>query len=179
MNKMVEKNKKDIVRQIHSMVTADRKEMKKAEQGGAWNKWLDIAKENAEKLKIIIKEHGWPTISKFGKQASRGTWFITQHADHDLSFQKQALRLMEEAAAKKSTAILKPNLAFLRDRVLVNQGKKQLYGTQFYLNKSGKFVPRPIQDLKNVDERRTKFGLPALQDYIESAKKYKPRRKRL
>jgi hypothetical protein len=47
---------------------------------------------------------------------------------------------------------------------LVNEGKKQLFGTQFYKNKKCIFRPRPIRDMKNLDKRRKKYGLPPFSD---------------
>lgn len=169
------KNHKNIARQIHAMVVFDQKEMNKAKQNGLWNKWLDITKKNSEKLRTIIKKYGWPTIGLVGKRSSRWAWFIVQHADHDPHFQKKCLEFMKEAWRKNPADILMSNIAFLIDRTLVNQGKKQLYGTQFYLNKRGKFVPRPIVGkLKAIDKKRSEYGLPPLQNYLEAARKYKP-----
>ena len=49
-------------------------------------------------------------------------WLLIQHQDNDVELQKQCL--------KRCNFELKNN-AFLTDRVLINQGKKQIYGTQF------------------------------------------------
>lgn len=50
------------------------------------------------------------------------------------------------------------NIAYLEDRVRVNHGLPQLYGTQFY--KEGElFGPRPIEDIANLDARRAAAGL--------------------
>lgn len=48
---------------------------------------------------------------------------------------------------------------------MVNQGKKQKYGTQFYLNKNGELIPRPIYDKKNLNKRRRKVGLENFTRY--------------
>jgi hypothetical protein len=171
------KNYKNIARQIHTMVVLDQKEMRRAKQSGLWNKWLGVTKKNSEKLKIIIKKYGWPTIGLVGKRASRGAWFIVQHSDHDLRFKKRCLGLMKEAWRKNPADILMPNIAFLTDRILANEGKKQLFGTQFYFDKRGKFVPRPIAGgLKVIDKKRSEYGLPPLQDYLEAAREHKPTR---
>ncbi|WP_426701945.1 DUF6624 domain-containing protein [Rhodanobacter sp. Col0626] len=46
----------------------------------------------------------------------------------------------------------------LTDRVLRNQGKPQLYASQFMLAKDGSLVPEPTMDLARVDERRAMMG---------------------
>ena len=50
--------------------------------------------------------------------------------------------------------VAKNNIAFLTDRILVNKGMEQIYGTQFYRNKAGKPVQKPIKDIDNIDRRR-------------------------
>ena len=60
--------------------------------------------------------------------------------------------------------VSKANLAYLIDRVLVNEGKKQLYGTQFWFM-NGKMEPRPIEDEANIDKRREEMGLGSFADY--------------
>jgi hypothetical protein len=65
--------------------------------------------------------------------------------DHDVKFQEYCLNLMKNAS---DGDVLKKQIAYLTDRILVNTGKKQLYGTQFYLNKKGVYGPRPIKDLE-------------------------------
>jgi hypothetical protein len=52
------------------------------------------------------------------------------------------------------------------DRVLVNQGKKQVYGTQFDTDQAtGKCEPKPIEDPDHVDERRIRAGMGTLAEY--------------
>jgi len=105
----------------------------------------DVREIRKELLKKIIKEIGWPVISKVGKEASQAAWLVAQHADHDVKFQEYCLNLMKNAS---DGDVLKKQIAYLTDRILVNTGKKQLYGTQFYLNKKGVYGPRPIKDLE-------------------------------
>ena len=47
------------------------------------------------KMKEIIAFHGWPTISKFGADTDAQAWLLVQHADHDLQFQEQCLKLLQ------------------------------------------------------------------------------------
>lgn len=57
--------------------------------------------------------------------------------------------------------------AYLTDRVLVNSGKPQRYGTQMYRNDSGELVLRPIEDEKSIDELRKELGLESLDEYTQ------------
>jgi hypothetical protein len=56
------------------------------------------------------------------------------------------------------------DLAYLTDRVLVADGKKQRYGTQFH-RVDGKLVPQPIEDEAAVDDRRKAVGMGTLAEY--------------
>jgi hypothetical protein len=50
------------------------------------------------------------------------------------------------------------------DRLLVNLGKPQVYGSNFEF-KEGKLVLSRTKDIKNLDTRRKKLGLPPIAEY--------------
>src|SRR5258708_32417370 len=94
--------------------------------------WEDIKRtdqDNTAWLKSVIKKEGWPTISKVGEEASHAAWLIVQHADLDIKFQEDCLALLQKTW--KNHDINPRNLAYLTDRVAVNTGLEQTYGTQF------------------------------------------------
>jgi hypothetical protein len=53
------------------------------------------------------------------------------------------------------------------DRVAINSGNKQLYGTQFKRGKDGKLVPKEIKNKDEVDKRREEKGLEPLAKHIK------------
>lgn len=116
-----------------------------------------------ERLREIIDEYGWPTVTQVGVDGATAAWAIAQHSDHDVEFQEQALELMTAAAAAGEAD--PSQLAFLVDRVAVNQGRRQTYGSQMGCV-DGKAVPAPIDDEDNVDQRRADVGLDPLADYL-------------
>lgn len=125
--------------------------------------WQSVAKGDrihTRALKAIIKEHGWPTISAVGKKASHAAWLIAQHADHDLAFQKRALLHLVRAGADVDPK----NVAYLLDRVLVADGKRQVFGTQFRHTR-GATIPYLLKDKEHVDALRAAVGLEPLADY--------------
>jgi hypothetical protein len=143
---------KRLQKQILAMVAKDQR----MRSSGNWVTKID--QDNTRELKKIIKKYGWPDIPLVGKKGSLGAFLLAQHADKDLKFQKLCLKLMTEKL--KENKIDPQNFAYLTDRVLVNSGKKQIYGTQFYTNKmTKKFGPRPIQDRKNLFRRRRQMKL--------------------
>lgn len=139
---------------------------------GSWDASID--ETNTVHLKEIIRSHGWPTIAMVGLKASNGAWLLAQHADHDPKFQTACLELMKKLPPK---AIKSTNIAYLEDRVRVNTGQPQIYGTQSCLE-GGKLVPCPIEDPKNVDARRRSVGLGSFAKYkAEIAELYRKQKK--
>jgi len=122
-----------------------------------------IDEKHRQRLTEILDEHGWPGNLLVGRDGSNAAWLIVQHADADVEFQKRCLELMEAAPAGEVELIW---IAYLTDRVLVNENKPQRYGTQLGEN----FEPRPIEDPENVDRRRAEVGLPPLAEYVRFAK---------
>ena len=70
---------------------------------------------------------------------------------------------MQKAAASGEAS--PDDVALLTDRVLIRQGKKQLYGTQFQSIKDGRVTFMPIENEGDVDKRRESVGLPPLSEY--------------
>lgn len=120
-----------------------------------------LDKRNTERMKDIVENNGWPTVSKVGSEVSRMSWLLVQHADHDVEFQKKCLALMQ---SESEGEISKIDAAYLEDRVRVNEGRLQLYGTQFF-GEGEAYGPRPIEDVEHVDERRKELGLDSMEDY--------------
>jgi hypothetical protein len=118
-----------------------------------WNNSID--QRNTTRLKQIIGEIGWPTISKVGKEASQDAWLLVQHATEDIGFMKECLELMK---ASEPGDVSPTNTALLEDRLLTMEDKPQIYGTQFNTI-NGITKPFPIEDEEHVDERRASVGL--------------------
>ena len=124
-----------------------------------------VDRQNQAWLKTLLENHGWPDRELY-QEAATTAWLIAQHADNDLEFQKYALKLLTEAVDKGKA--LPKHRAYLQDRVLVNQGLPQIYGTQI-MRENGVIKPRTeIQDREGVEERRKAVGLPPLQEYFDS-----------
>jgi hypothetical protein len=141
-----------------------RKELIKnpSEDSPAARKVADVDRKNTARLKEIIDKRGWPGRSLVGEDGAHAAWLLVQHADRDRELQKRCLKLLEKAVkAGEASGV---DLAYLTDRVLVAENKKQLYGTQFRV-KDGKLEPSPIEDEANVDRRRKEVGLPSLAEY--------------
>lgn len=157
------KNKK-LEKEILQMAQIDQKIRKVYVKDSSLSKQVEkIDTSNLKKMKKIVKEFGWPTISLVGKKASHLAWLLIQHADKDVDFQEHCLELIIRAGGNNDVS--KANIAFLTDRVLVNRGKPQIYGTQFYEDRTGKILPRIISNAETLDERRKEIGLESFKAY--------------
>jgi Family of unknown function (DUF6624) len=117
--------------------------------------------EHTARMKAIIAEHGWPGARLVRRDGAEAAWLLVQHADQDVAFQRQCLALLEAAAARGEAS--KSDLAYLTDRVLINEGKEQLYGIQSWNDGSVEYV-LPLQDPERVNERRRAVGLGPLPE---------------
>jgi hypothetical protein len=123
----------------------------------------EIHERNAARLMVILENHGWPGRSLVGEKAAEAAWLILQHAIGNPTLQRLGLSLLKEAATKGEIPLIQ--VAMLEDRIRVNEGKRQRYGTQFDWDKNGQMSPLPIEDEGNVDMRRREIGLmPLAQD---------------
>lgn len=114
------------------------------------------------RLAEIFEEHGWPGRSLVGEEASRGAFFVLQHASPEVQ-ERYAPLLRQATAAGEVDRTLLP---LLEDRLLLHRGEKQRYGTQVTRGKDGKATLWPIGDAEHVDERRASAGLEPLRDYL-------------
>lgn len=116
-----------------------------------------------KRLMKIIEKKGWPTHSMVGAQAARGAWLIAQHSPAEQL--RHWLELMQKAARKHEINL--SNLATSIDRVLVNDNKMQIYGTQYRKREDGVIEPKPIEDFANIDARRFSMGMSSYAQYLE------------
>lgn len=162
-----------LIRQLAKMVKIDqelRNEMIKLsatpnnqEILGIIHRLEAIDRHNTNQVRQIVKTYGWPTVKLVGKKGANDAWLLVQHADQNPKFQRECLDLMQPLLAKGEVS--KQNFAYLTDRVLLAEGKKQLYGTQFTKGASGGWEPRPLEDPDNVDKRRLEMGLNTMAEY--------------
>lgn len=116
--------------------------------------------EDLARVDAIIAKHGWPGKSLVGSEASQAAWLVIQH--NNAATQKKYLPMMTKAA--EAGELDRGKVAMTTDRVLVSEGKAQLYGSAFK-EVNGQFVPETIQDEKNLDARRKEAGLGPFAGY--------------
>lgn len=122
-------------------------------------------------LRKIIDTFGFPSWDCVGKSGVNKFWLLVQHQDSHVEFQKEVLQLMEQLWLKGKVSAV--DYAYLVDRVKVNTGELQVYGTQFDLNaEHSSFTPKPVLDPANLNARREKMGLGTIESYMETANRH-------
>lgn len=122
-------------------------------------------------LESIVKRYGFPGIKQVGKEGAFEFWFLVQHADAYPHFQRAVLRLMQVEVARQNAAAR--DYAYLTDRVALNAGQLQEYGTQVVFTGPGigKAEPRSLRDPQNVNKRRAAIGMESLEEYLKQSDK--------
>jgi hypothetical protein len=117
---------------------------------------------NLAQVEKLIATYGWMGKTTIGAKANNTLFIVIQHAD--LATQEKYYPLMEQSVNEGESRPV--DLAMLQDRILMRQGKKQLYGSQVVFNKiTGDQEFYPIEEEKNVNIRRAKVGMGPLEEY--------------
>ncbi|MGB5510814.1 MAG: DUF6624 domain-containing protein [Woeseiaceae bacterium] len=126
-----------------------------------------IDEKSSNYLRKLLSEVEWIDIHRFTRPISQHAWILVQHSDDHVDLQKLALSRMESYL--DTGGVLKRNYAYLWDRVAVNSGELQRYGTQpdWTSCKDGKLVLMPMEDPEKVDERRSMMQLGPVQKDLE------------
>lgn len=125
-----------------------------------------VDQPNAKRLSEIFDEIGFPDTAKVGKKGLSAYLTLLQHVPGD-ELRKKSLKPITRAFRKKEMPPM--SYANFVDRLRVNLGKKQLYGSNFDF-KDGRLVMSPAKDPKNLAKRRAEIGLPTLEEYVRVLK---------
>lgn len=121
-----------------------------------------VHRNNAERLRQIIDEHGWPDSELAGGDGTLAAWFIAQHAIGEPVFQRLALKLVQENV--KLGKVPAAQEAFLLDRIAMYEGRPQRYGTQSLPCPDGRYRRWTTEDPDNLNARRAAMGMPPVGD---------------
>jgi|SRR6185369_8536566 len=123
-----------------------------------------IDSSNLVQVEALIAKYGWPGKSFVGENGNNTIFLVIQHSD--LATQEKYFPMLKNSVANKES---RPSaLALLEDRILMRQGKKQVYGSQIVRDESsGGWKFYPIEDEKNVNLRRQKIGMQPLEEYAK------------
>ena len=118
----------------------------------------------------ILDNDGWP--SNLSDKANRAIWIVIDHSD--LTSRSKYLSFVR---AKADEGILdKSDYAMLNDRVLMEEGKPQVYGTQIKMAATfdGEDMAMqlhlwPVENPDALDSLRRSVGLSPIEEYLRSS----------
>jgi hypothetical protein len=113
-------------------------------------------------MRQLLDTWDWIDRHRFGATASKHAWLLVQHADDHPDFQALALERMHPYL--ENGGVRAADYAYLWDRVAVNSGRLQRYGTQpIWECRDGRLELHPLEEPAGVDERRRAMGLGSLE----------------
>ena len=135
-----------------------------------WAQRLSVAnsRSNDERskryLESILADFDWIDRRRFGRSVSDHAWILVQHADAYPEFQAEALERMQPYV--ENGGVRPKHFAYLYDRVAVNTGRKQRYGTQptWECEEDGSMQLKPLEDPESVNARRKDMGLNSVEE---------------
>ncbi len=114
---------------------------------------------NQELVFSILEKCGMPTLAEVGQTQMDAVWLVLQHADGE--YREKYFPLIVQAVDRGDLS--KQNLALMKDRMLMDAGQPQLYGSQI---KDGKLYELASPD--SVDVWRKAMGMEPLKDYLRN-----------
>lgn len=170
--KGVSKFNEDLADELHKMAVIDQvaayipQGIYKEWPTEKWEKFKDsVFKAHEKRVVEIFDKYGFVGIDVAGEEGSQNFWLLVQHSDQNPLFQQKVLEKMEIEVKKNNANSY--NYALLVDRVNINTGKKQIYGTQVSYNlENGQAIVKNLEDSLNVNKRRKAIGLEPIEKYL-------------
>ena len=131
---------------------------------GYCGKMEEVHLENAVALEKMIAKDGWLGKSLVGADGADAAWLIVQHAISLPNFQRQCLKLIEQAVSENEAEPYQT--AYLHDRICFFEDRPQKYGTQSDWNKNGEMEVWKLENKEQVNEYRVEVGLKPLENLI-------------
>jgi hypothetical protein len=156
--------RRDEDQRVRNLVSAPRRQYVVRLPDEVAAEWRRIDEANTRWLAEVVNARGWPGWALAGEDGATAAWLLAQHADGDPAQQRAFLHALRGAVGRGEAS--PAHLAYLEDRVRVNAGQPQLYGTQFTAT-GAEFGPCPVEDPQRLDERRAEAGLEPFADYQE------------
>lgn len=130
-----------------------------------WRNFKDsVFRTHQVVIESIYNEYGYPGYDLVETEGEQAFWLMAQHADFDVDFQDAILSALK-AEVDKGNANPR-HLGLLTDRIRLNRGLEQIYGTQVTYNDLGQAIPKPLEDSASVNFRRKKLGFEPLEEYL-------------
>jgi len=167
-NEEISRNKK-IAQQLDTIYLMDQKYrlLMMRETNIAKRNVLNIKMESADssnriKVTELITRYGWLSAGDIGERAEATIWMVLQHAH--LEMHQKYYPIIKNAVAHGKARDWQ--LAYLEDRIAIETGKPQKYGTQLLQDIDGRYYLAPLYAPDSVNIYRYEVGLGSLTDYL-------------
>jgi hypothetical protein len=114
---------------------------------------------NAHRLREIMAQYGWPTVSMVGVRGATAAGLIASGARDDPAFQAEVLRLMEPLFKRDEVPAM--FYAALYDIVHT----PQRFGSESTCENGENKPTKPLEDPQHLEERRATLGLPRMPKF--------------
>lgn len=125
-----------------------------------------IDAENTRRIRQIIDRYGWLGKDDIGEDANETLFLCIQHVE-DLTVQEKYLPILRQAVEEGRAEGW--HYAFLVDRIRMNRGEKQIYGTQTVSRNNTLDYVVPLENPDQVDSLRQSVGLEPMNTYLDGA----------
>ena len=126
------------------------------------NELIKYAKEdhrNQELVISIIEKCGMPTLNEVSQKHLNAIWLGLQHTTAE--YRKKYFPKIVQAV--RNGDLSKEQYALMKDRILMEEGKPQIYGSQIKDDKLYK-----LENPETVNERRKEMGMGTIEDYLRN-----------
>jgi hypothetical protein len=122
----------------------------------------EVDQRNLTAIEQILEKCGMPTIETAGDKGMSAIWLVIQHA----SAEKRTEYFPMLLKAAENGDLERQDIALMQDRMLMDAGKPQLYGSQIMMSEDGTYELHDLKEPEKVDARRAIMGLGPLSDYV-------------
>ncbi|WKN43439.1 DUF6624 domain-containing protein [Tunicatimonas pelagia] len=126
-----------------------------------------VVEEQDDRIELefiaIIEKYGWLGISEVGRLANTAQFSIMQHSS--IETKKKYAPLMKESVLINESQPVQ--YARLIDRMLVNDNKPQIYGSQITQDETGNSIFFEIEKPELINKRRKEIGLDGIENFAK------------
>jgi hypothetical protein len=119
-------------------------------------------------VESILAKYGWLSEDEVKTEGCAALLLVLKHSNFNV--REKYLPMMKKAVEDKKLPAIE--FAVFQDQLALEQGKKQVYGTQLKciftpsMSLDYCFV-KPIEDARHVDVRRASIGLPSMAEDLK------------
>ncbi|QCX37778.1 hypothetical protein FF125_04760 [Aureibaculum algae] len=126
-----------------------------------------VVEEQDKRIEIefikILEKYGWLGSNQVGRLANGALFSIIQHSS--IETKEKYAPLMKESVLRKESQPM--HYARLIDRMLVNNNKPQIYGSQTTNDKNGNAIFFEIEKPEYVNKRRKEINLDGIESFAK------------